>query len=352
MSETRKTTSSAPGAPSGSDRSTEGDAIARLLRLAGPRPAVPEAVERRVREATHTSWTQGLRATRRRRWIWGAAAAVAAGLAFALIATPQRPSAPPETAAAVQVATLQTATGAVTLIERSAAARPLRAGEPLFSGARVETGEGTRAALRLEDGSSLRLDVGTRLLLVARRSLKLERGGIYFASAEAEGSGTEPVEPLEVRTDLGVVRDIGTQFEVRRAGELSVRVRQGLVNLASDGVTYEAGAGVELRVSESGELSRHASANFGPSWDWILDVAAPFTLEGHTLEAFLAWVSRETGWTTEFADYEEGLAAASVVLHGSIEGLRPDRALEAVLPTCDLEHRFEDGVLLIEAETR
>lgn len=339
------------GGPSKTEPS-EGGAIERLLRLAGPRPGVPHDTESRVREASREAWNEALSQGRRRHYLWaGLGLAAAASLTFALIVVPpERPGAlePPR-----QVATLHAATGDVVRTTGELESRELRSGGALFAGDRIETGADARVALTLSDGASLRLDHSTSLRMEGQRRLLLERGGIYFDSADdplAAGA-------LEVRTDLGVVRDIGTQFEVRRDhepqdGQLRVRVRQGLVHLDRAGVSHEAGAGFELRVSEGGGLSRHSTPVFGPSWDWILDVAPTFSLEGHTLDAFLAWVSRETGWQTEFADAAVADSAAGVVLHGSIEGLRPDRALDAVLPTCGLEHRFEGGILLIEAESR
>ncbi len=331
------------------------DTIARLLRLAGPRPSVPEAAQRRVRAATHQSWRLGLRATRRRRYLFAAAGALAATLAIALISLPSHREVATEIAVPVDVATLQSITGTVTLLEAGRDPRVLRAGEILRSGTEIETGVGARAALELVEGGSLRLDHATRLRLLEGRVLALEAGRLYFDSADERAVvAAQPAEaiPVEIRTELGVIRDIGTQFEVRLVDGLGVRVREGLVNLDSDGASHEAGAGVELRVSEAGELSRHASVNFGPSWEWILDVASPFELDEYTLEAFLAWVSRETGWKMEFVDADLGAAASDVVLVGSLEGQRPDRVLTGVLQTCGLEHRFEDGVLLIEAETR
>ncbi len=348
MSDSKSPTPNRRDTPASVDRET----IARLLRLAGPRPSVPQEAEERVRAATHEAWRQSIRATRRRRYLYAAAATLAATLAAALVWSPSRQAAT-VTPAPVEVATLRSATGTIAILEEGREPRALRSGETLLSGMRLETVGDARAALELTDGGSLRLDRGTRVALVDNRAMTLERGGLYFASDASEVVMAGQIAgTLEIRTDLGVIRDIGTQFEVRMSEELAVRVREGLIYLDSDGESHEAGAGVELRVSQSGELSRHVSANFGPSWDWILDVATPFTLEGHTLEAFLAWVSRETGWKTEFVDRQAGASASEVVLHGSIEGLRPDRALEAVLPTCGLKHRFEDGVLLIEAETR
>ncbi|MDX1645281.1 MAG: hypothetical protein R3244_13075, partial [Thermoanaerobaculia bacterium] len=157
---------------------------------------------------------------------------------------------------------------------------------------------------------------------------------------------------ITVETDWGAVEDIGTQFEVRTSDGLRVRVREGRINLDRQGRVYEAVAGTELLLSPGGSLSRRSVPLFGPEWDWVLEVAEPFGLDGQPLDSFLTWVSRETGREVRFADPVLAAEASTVRLHGSIAGLRPDEALEAVLPTCGLVHRFTAGTLLIEAETR
>jgi hypothetical protein len=86
----------------------------------------------------------------------------------------------------------------------------------------------------------------------------------------------------------------------------------------------------------------------GPQWDWILEAAPPFELDGSTLAAFLAWVEREDGRPVRFADPALEARAATTILHGSAAGLRPDQALAAILPTCGLRHRIEGETFLIE----
>ena len=78
-----------------------------------------------------------------------------------------------------------------------------------------------------------------------------------------------------------------------------------------------------------------------------MDVAPGFDIEGRSLEAFLSWVSRETGLRTDLHD-EDTVRAAEIDLHGSIDGLTPVEALAAVLPACGLKHRIDAGTLQIE----
>jgi len=155
---------------------------------------------------------------------------------------------------------------------------------------------------------------------------------------------------VAVRTPAGVVRDVGTRFEVRLGVEgLQVTVREGIASLRLGEDDLPIDAGTRLTAGARGEISRGAVSPHAADWDWVLEIAPPFPLEGQTLGAFLAWVSRETGWEIRFADAATGQERASTVLHGSLEGMRPDEAPAAILPTCGLTSRREGGVLVIES---
>ena len=78
-------------------------------------------------------------------------------------------------------------------------------------------------------------------------------------------------------------------------------------------------------------------------------MAPPFVLEGRTLSDFLDWAADEGGWRVELASRVRDTEIPKTVLHGSIEGLTPREALEVVLPTCGLLHRFDGERLIIES---
>ncbi|MDX1644619.1 MAG: FecR family protein, partial [Thermoanaerobaculia bacterium] len=257
---------------------SERDAIARLLKIAGPRPRAPLATRERVRRAAHQQWRDDLARRRRRRFaVRGAGlAAMAAALALAFGLVPRAERLEP-TVPAVEVATLTAASGVdVSLHGEAGAKRVLRPGDVISSRAWLETGPRTRAAVELVGGGSLRLDRSTRLRFVTEDRVGLESGAIYFDS----GPGPRDSAGITVETDWGEVEEIGTQFEVRTSDGLRVRVREGRINLDRQGRVYEAVAGTELLLSPGGSLSRRAVPLFGPEWDWVLEVAEPFGLDG------------------------------------------------------------------------
>jgi ferric-dicitrate binding protein FerR (iron transport regulator) len=335
----------------------EVDPVARLVQLAGARPPVPPERAARVQARVRESWRAGVASRRRVRWVsWGASLAAAAALAVALGVGWRYASTPP--APPVLVATMERVSGSVTTLGPAGEVLPLAAGSRVWSVAPVTTGEDGRAALRLPGGPSLRLDVSTRVRFVSSDVLSLESGAVYVDSNPGPTAGTV-VHPVRVETPWGRVVERGTQFEVRvGSGGVRIRVREGAVELAgssgsnSVGRSWQAAAGAELTLATSGQLSRATVPLHGDAWGWVQQIAPSFRLEGRTLGDFLAWVGRETGWRIAFADPSRAAAAVATVLHGSIDGLSPEQALSAVLPTCGLADRRDGETVVVFASSR
>ena len=287
--------------------------VAKLLRLAGRRPAVDPERAARVRAAVHEEWEKETSGRRTRRWVFAAAAAVILGM-VALFAF--RPAT--QTPAPMQPVPL------VATIEGSGSA--LRAGELL------ETA-GDTASTRWGE-ATLRLDSGTSVRFVSDRELTLERGAIYFA-----GSGPGVV----IRTPYGIVHDIGTRFEVRLGpSDMKVRVREGRVDLERDGVRRIAGSGTELSADAAGAITMRSIAPDAAEWDWVLRAAPPMTLEGKTLGQIVDSVASEKGLGVRWP----GDVSRDIELHGSTP-LPPEEALDAALAAAGLESRVEKGRLIV-----
>ncbi len=220
----------------------------------------------------------------------------------------------------------------------------MHAGGAVPAGTTLSTSGSGRAALRLADGVSVRLDVGTRVVIRDGATVRLEAGRVYVDS----GPAGNPSRRLEIRTGFGVLRDVGTQFEVSLEDDgLRVRVREGVVQLDRAGQSHEVRSGAELAVDGGGGLTWGTVAPYGDAWSWILDAAPGFDLEGSTLDRFLGWVSGETGLTVSYTDDAIRRDAGRIVLHGSVAGVRPDQAPDVVLPTCGLEYRIVGDNLVI-----
>jgi ferric-dicitrate binding protein FerR (iron transport regulator) len=313
------------------ERPSESD-LTHLLKLAGPRPAVPDDARARVQDAVRAHWGTGLRRRRRRR-ATAALVVVAAGAAGALLTTRHRPPLPPP--AVVAVVDRVTGPGV-----RDGASL-LGAGASVRAGAWLETSGSGRAALRLVGEASLRLDSGTRVQLLSASVVRLDHGAVYVDSRGVT------VHPVQVLTPEGRLREAGTQFQARAdARGLDVRVREGGVFFVGPAGRHHAPAGSRLEIAAGG-ARRSETAGHGPNWAWAEETAPEFALEGQTAAVFLNWAARETGRQVRYRDAWTRRAAERTLLHGSTSGLTPSQALEAVLPPSGLRARHEGGTLSI-----
>jgi ferric-dicitrate binding protein FerR (iron transport regulator) len=328
----------------------EHDDVAVLMRVAGKRRAVPRARFDRVRDAAHAEWRAvagrggAVRAKRRRVWIAASAAALvllALTLAIRLV-----PSGLQSTVAADASARVAAIRGQV-WAEATHVRRSLAAGDAVAVGAAIGTEAEGRLGMTLASGHTVRLDRDTRVRLLDAGAIALDAGAVYVDSG-ARHVGTTAIS---VHTPLGVVRESGTQFEVRLADDaVRVRLREGAVELRHGDRTDAIAAGGELRLAADGTITRGTIAAHDPAWSWLLDLATVPPLAGRTARDFLDWAARERGLALAFADETVARSADAIVLGGTASGLTVDEALDAVLPTCRLTWRIDDGVLTIAAD--
>lgn len=330
--------------PDTPDRSEEADPIARVLKAAGSRPQPDHVKKAAFKQSLHTEWRRAIAPRRQRQVVWWAAAA--AGLAAAILIVGwlrpydigRQPVAPDVVGHVVRIE------GTV----RSSPNRNAPASQDVSDGVQIrtsnvlETTSTGRVAVAFGSGTSVRLDRDTRVVVVAERSLVLERGAVYV-DTDSQKAG-----PLAIQTAHGEVRDIGTQFQVR-VGSAAIRVlvREGEVLINGSRAQMTARAGEALFVAGSGLPERTAIARDAPEWAWASQVSPPFELEGSTVRRFLDWVVREKGWRWRFVDDDTSRRAAEIVAHGSIEGYTPEEALDVVLPTCGLAYVREGDEVIV-----
>ena len=316
--------------------------VERWIAEAGPRAEIPTSQAPAILATARAEWLAAV-ATRppapARRWLAAAGLVLAALVAGWWWRTTRTavPGAP--------VARLERWQGAV----RIGGVETLGPDAPIAAGAHLEIADRGALALRVA-GRSLRFDAGTAARLVSADEIALERGALYVDGLRAAQPG------LIVRTPLGEVREVGTQFEVRLLDDgqqgLRVRVREGRVAVRASGTSEHASAGEELHVRRDGGARRATIAPDSEDWRWAIAAAPAYAIEGVSLGSFLDWLARETGWRIEFADAELERAARPIQLHGTIEGLSPEEAVAAVVPGSGLTYRLERGTLRISREVK
>ena len=318
--------------------------LQKVLKSAGLREKPPADVERAVREHLRGEWREAV-AEQRLRSRQRTGFALAAGLLAAAIGV--WAIAPRFSEVPVAVASITFAADDVRVtsgwLGRRQAVVP---GQALLAGQSIETGPSGRGALALAGGIAARVDRDTRLVVAAADRLVLESGTIYVDS----GPASTVTSPLDVVTPRGTVRHVGTQYEVRLldAG-VRVSVRDGMIEWRSgDGNVERSASGEQLTITHDGRVEREPVSAYGPMWDWTLEAAPPINIEGMPLSQFLAWAARETGREIRFASPEVEREAAGIVVHGSVAGLTPHEALDAVLATTTVTAQVSGGSLVVD----
>ena len=100
------------------------DAIARLLREAGPRPTVPRERSERVRQVVREQWVESVRARRRRRYLFSfgsLSALAAAAIVIFAVRVSLRSDLPSPATPVLEVGVLEAVTGTLRVSETASA---------------------------------------------------------------------------------------------------------------------------------------------------------------------------------------------------------------------------------------
>ncbi len=328
------------------------EAMARLLRIAGPRAEIPEDAESRVyarvlkewqssTEApdgarvyniVHRTWKRDAAFTAAKRWILPVALAASAVLVAIFMSQPEQ--APP-----VAVGTV------AKVVSPATGGSAFALGDEIYQGMTIETGDGEGFSFLLARNESLRLDENSTLRVDAADRFTLLNGRVYADTGEfvyREGG-------LRIDTTFGAVTDIGTQFAVSIQNDfLDVAVREGRVDVRRDTDKYIAMSGERLTLQPQGEAEIGSLALTDDYWNWTTALVPVFEIEGKSLLDFLKWAARESGRILFFEDSELRMAAMRTDLHGSISGFSPMEAVESVLATTTFGYHVEADRIVIE----
>jgi ferric-dicitrate binding protein FerR (iron transport regulator) len=304
-------------------RNPEEDRLAALLRRVGSRPAPPEQAREEVRAAVRETWLAEVRRIRtRRRAHYAVAASLVVAAAIAWLATTPGKS-------DVPVATIDHLVNEVEYRSPSGDWLPLRINARIGEVA-LRTGHNSLLSMQTVDGNNVRVAADSLVQIADARDLTLDAGAIYVDTGSRSGA------TIVVTTRYGRALDLGTRFEVRvDADAWRVQVRDGAVRMVAADAQNVARAGERISIGSDGVVETSLVAKDDVSWAWTQAAAAPFDIEGATLEEYLSWVSLETGETLSFRHDIAEREAKRTILHGSINGLTPRESLSAVLSTTD-----------------
>lgn len=306
---------------------------AQQIARAGARLRAPEAVELQVRAAVESAWREAVQARRRKTVVgWALAASVAViGVSTALFYVTNRTG-----LAASIVATVAAMQGSVVMTSPGMGAEAtVHIGSALTNNMRLRVAAGSGARIAMA-GAMLSVDGDSELQFDDRAAIHLQRGRIYVDGASDAGAA----DRVRVLTPFGTVEHLGTRFEVVvHADGMRVRVRDGQVRVANAGTQKTLFGSEEVAIGSRGEWQSGFVAPFSAEWAWTEKLAPAYKIEGRTLAEFLTWFAQQSGYTLRFDTDAAHRAAATAMLHGSVDGLSTREALEAVIVTTKL--RFE-----------
>jgi FecR protein len=221
---------------------------------------------------------------------------------------------------------------------------------PLKGSATVHVGDKLVAhgpvLIALTSGGTLRIAPDTVLEVSTASEARLQRGLIYLDFPPGKAFGTA----LQVRTRVGTVQHVGTEFEVLSNDQIvRIRVREGSVRLRTSSQETLVDAGTQLTASQDGSLTRGAIEPYGRDWLWVAALAPDYEIEGQPLLIFLQWAARELGRPLKFADQHAREVAERTILHGSIKGREPLDALSSVLSTTSLTYEIRGDTIWVQS---
>jgi transmembrane sensor len=296
------------------------DPIGMLLRSADP-PLEPDAARmERAMSVVHSEWQSMLDARRRARRSWLAAAACLVLAVLAGLTVAFRPATP-----AVTVARAVRVQGDVLI-----GAQRLATDQLVMSQQKIDTGSSGRVLLDLASGGRVRIDSSSVAQWVSPTELSLTRGRVYAETAER---GNERAAQFIITTPFGIVRHVGTRFEVQISGDQTrVRVREGAVDFERKSkLPIRVASGQQLSVSANDAVVVAGPGSADAQWTWTREISPAFIIEGRPLAEALDWLSRETGLEVVYGDEQARSQARALILRGNVDGLDTRDALRAVL---------------------
>lgn len=322
------------------DKSLESErSFEALLGRATPRPAPSAEDSNRAREAVYAEWQSVTRQGLRRRRLVSLAAAATVIVAVALVINLVRAPA----TVAIQVATIGKSVGSIYVYTDSSPGQVVDDLSTISAGQTIRTESASSVALDWGEGGSLRIAENSRINFDSENSIELVSGLVYFDSYDA------PAGSFEIRSPLGVVTHVGTQYMVGVDNEqLAVSVRDGIVEI--EGNTYDADAKAGQRVVLEGS-ARPVTLNFpgyGDAWRWIEATSTKPALDGKSTYEFLIWVARETGLELDISGVDTVTAVNTTLVSGA-DNLSDDprTALRQWLAIIDLHAEIDNGIIRV-----
>ena len=205
---------------------------------------------------------------------------------------------------------------------------------------------GQRANIRLADGTRVVLAPDSRLSVPEDLGNAAARGGLRSREVSLQGNAYfsvvhDEARPFVVRTDAGLARDLGTEFQVRAYKEMrgmEVTVVSGLVSLermANSTSLARLERGDRAMLSTAGEMTLAHSVNLGAATAWT---EGKLVFDGTPLREVVIALSRWYDLDVQLGD--NSVATRHLAL--TLEDESPEVVLSMIALSLDLRVERND----------
>lgn len=192
----------------------------------------------------------------------------------------------------------------------------------------------------LSDQSQIRLNANTVLHLDSLMQINLLKGEIYH------DADTQNSKQLVIKTPFGNVEHIGTRYAVSvNDSALTVKVRNGLVKLASDAITTTLEKGELLNLNRQGQVVEKTIAPYDNKWSWTKQAMNTANINHQSLAWFVSFYAHENGLEVKWNNLQS--KAKSIELTGNFSQLSDEQLLKTIFLSTKFDFEINQGILSI-----
>jgi hypothetical protein len=202
----------------------------------------------------------------------------------------------------------------------------------------IKTTEDSFINFALSDQSQIRLNANTILHLDSLKQINLLKGEIYH------DADTQNSKQLVIKTPFGNVEHIGTRYAVSvNDSALTVKVRNGLVKLASDAITTTLEKGELLELNRQGQFVEKSITPYDDNWLWTKQAMNLADINHQSLAQFVSWYAHENGLEVQWNNLQS--QAKSINLTGDFTKLNDEQLLKTVFLSTKFDFEINHGIL-------
>jgi len=204
----------------------------------------------------------------------------------------------------------------------------------------IKTKQDSFVNFALSDQSQIRLNSNTILHLDSLMQINLLKGEIYH------DADTQNANQLVIKTPFGDIEHIGTRYAVSvNDSALTVKVRNGLVKLASNALTTTLQKGDLLELNHQGQFVEKSITPYDVKWSWTKHAMNTASINHQSLAEFVSMYAHENGLEVQWNNLQS--KARRIDLTGDFTKLNDQQLLKTVFLSTKFDFEINQGILTL-----